>query len=296
MRDQNQHTISVIGAGKVGSTLAVMLHRSGYRIVSVVSKNKKSVRKLANIVGCKKYSDSLSAIHPATKIILLAVPEEAVPGIAEEIASRSHLHFKQLAVFHTSGLLTSDALLPLHRKGAMVFSLHPIQSFPKGLTLDHQLARMKQVAYGFEGIKAALPLARQLVKAVDGKLVQIPKEEKILYHIACVIASNYSIALLGAVEKLAKQIGGGIRLSHFKPLVMTSIENAFRLTPDRALTGPIVRGSVETIEMHMRELRKSDRSLMAVYRQNGLQALNMAVLRKSLKPNVARQIQQILES
>jgi predicted short-subunit dehydrogenase-like oxidoreductase (DUF2520 family) len=296
MRNQNRHSISVIGAGKVGSTLAVMLHRSGYRILSVVSKNKKSARKLANLTGCKKYSDSLSAIHPATNIILLAVPEEDVSGIAEEIASRSHLHFKQLAAFHTSGPLTSDTLLPLHRKGAMVFTLHPIQSFPKGSTLDQQLARMNQVTYGFEGIKAALPLARQLVKAIDGKLVQIPKEEKILYHIACVFASNYSIALLGAVEKLAKHIGGGIRLSHFQPLVKTSSENAFRLTPGRALTGPIVRGSVETIEMHMRELRKTDRSLMAVYRQNGLQALNMAVRRKTLKPKVARQIQQILES
>jgi predicted short-subunit dehydrogenase-like oxidoreductase (DUF2520 family) len=274
----------------------MLLYRAGYRIVSVISKKKNSARKLARLLRCQKYSDSLADIHPATKIIIIAIPEEDILGIADEISNRAHLDFSTLAVFHTSGSLTSDALLPLRRKGAMTFSLHPIQSFSKVSSLAHQLGQMQNVVYGFEGNKGALQLARQLVKAFCGTLVQIPKEEKILYHILSVFASNYSIALLGAVDDLAKHMGGGIKLAHFKPMIRTSIENAFQQTPKMALTGPIARGSFGTVKNHLNELRKTDKPLALLYQQIGLQALKMAVKRKSIKPTVAKQIRQILES
>ena len=296
MRNKNQFTITIIGAGKVGSTLAMLFYHAGYRIVSVISQKKNSAKKLARLVRCETYSDSLSEIHSATRIILIAGPDEDILGIAEEIAKRSNLDFSKLAVFHTSGSLTSDALLSLHREGAIVFSLHPIQSFSKASTLAHQMARMKNVVYGFEGNKEALALAHQLVKDLRGKLVQIPKEEKILYHIACVFASNYSTVLLGVVDELTKRIDGGIKLAHFESLVKTSIENAFQQTPKMALTGPIARGSSETIENHLHELRKADKPLSLLYQRIGLQALKMAVNRKSLKPKIAKQIWQILES
>ena len=293
---KNKFPLSIIGAGKVGSTLAVMLHRGGYRIVSVISRRKNSAKNLALRTGCRRYSDRVSDIHPATKIILIAIPEEFVSGISVEIAACRHLDFSTLAVFHTSGLLTSDALLPVRKKGGMTFSLHPVQSFSKAASLAHQLRRMKNVTYGFEGTPPALPLARRLVNDLDGAFVRIPKEEKILYHIASVFASNYTIAVIGAVEELIKRIGGGIRLSHFEPLVKTSIENAFQLTPLRALTGPIARGSSETVEHQLQELRKSDSSLASLYQQIGLQTLKMAVRRKSLNPAVAKQLRKILES
>jgi predicted short-subunit dehydrogenase-like oxidoreductase (DUF2520 family) len=287
--------MSAVGAGKVGTTLAMLFHQAGYRIVSVISQKKNSAKRLARLVKCESFSDSLSDIHSTTRIILIAVPEEDIIGIAEKISERSNLDFSKLAVFHTSGPLTSDALFPLRKEGAIVFSLHPIQSFSKTSTLAHQMTRMKNVVYGFEGNKAALPLAHQLVKTLRGTLVQIPKEEKILYHIASVFASNYSIAVLGVVDELTKRIGGGIKLAHYEPLVTTSIENAFQQTPKMALTGPIARGSFETIENHLHELRKADKPLALLYQQIGLQALEMAVKRNSLKPKVAKQILQILE-
>ena len=296
MQYKNQNTMSIVGAGRVGTTCAVLFHRAGFRLVSVVGKRKNTAEKLARLVRCKNHSISLSDIDPATRIILLAVPEEEIGRIAKEISKLSHIHFAKLSVFHTSGSLTSDALLPLHLKGAKTFSLHPLQSFSKASTLDHQIIQMKNVPYGFEGRREAVPLARYLVKALRGKLIQIPKEEKFLYHIACVFASNYSIALLGAVDDLTKHIGSGLTLAHFSPIVKTSIENAFLQTPNLALTGPIARGSSRTIEHHLQELRKTDKSLALLYQQIGLQALKMAVQRKSLKPKTARKIQGILES
>jgi predicted short-subunit dehydrogenase-like oxidoreductase (DUF2520 family) len=296
MLPKNQTVMSVIGAGRVGSTLAMLSYRAGYRIVSVISQKKNSARNLARFVKCRKYSNSLSDIHPATRIILIAVPEEDIFRIAKEISKLAHLDFSKLIVFHTSGSLTSDALLPLHLKGALTFSLHPNQSFSKISPLAHQLAQMHNVMYGYEGNKETIPFARQLVKAFYGNLVIILKEEKILYHIACVFASNYSIALLGAIDDLVKYIGGGIKLEHFMPIVRTSIENAFHQTPKMALTGPIARGSSKVIAHHLLELRKTDKPMALLYQQIGLQALKMAEMGKSITPKVAKQIRHILES
>jgi predicted short-subunit dehydrogenase-like oxidoreductase (DUF2520 family) len=156
--------------------------------------------------------------------------------------------------------------------------------------------QMQQGVYGFEGEKAAVPGARQLVKSLRGLFVTIPKEEKILYHIASVFASNYSVALLGVVDDLVKRVGGGLTLAHFKPLVRTSIENAFQQTPVLALTGPIVRGSFTTVKNQLQKLQSVDPSLAVVYQHIGLQALRMAEKRKSMKPEIAKQIRQILES
>ena len=153
---------------------------------------------------------------------------------------------------------------------------------------------MSDVVYGFEGGKRAWPRARRLVKELNGTVVRIPKEEKILYHSASVLASNYSVALLGAVDDILRHLHAGIELAHFKPIVGTSIEHAFRQTPGQALTGPIIRGSVATVEQHARALRKISKQLAELYQQLGLQALKMATERKSLQPDIAKQMRRIL--
>ena len=296
MQLSKKKTISIIGAGKVGSTMAMLFFRAGYCIVSVISRHKSSARKLARLVQCPHYSDSLSEISSETRIICIAVPEESILGIAEEISKNELLDFSTLAVFHTSGSLSSDALLSIRRKGANTFSLHPIQSFSKRTSLARQIDQMSQCVYGFEGDKSAIPIARQLVKLLRGVMVTIPKEEKFLYHIASVFASNYSIALLGVVDDVVKRIGGELKLAHFKPLVKTSIENAFQQTPVQALTGPIVRGSFTTVQNQLQKLQHIDPALAVLYQHIGLQALTMAEKRKSIKPKIVKQIRQILES
>ena len=291
---QRTFPVSVIGAGKVGTTLAVLLRRGGYHIVSVISKKKSSARKLAKLVRCTSFSDTPANIHPSTRILLLASPEEIIPAIVDEIKRNASIDFAKLIVFHTSGSLTSDLLTPLRKKGAIVFSLHPIQTFPGASTLSAQLGRMKDVWYGFEGGRDALQFARRLVKSLGGRMVRIPKEEKILYHILCVFASNYSIALLGAVETLAGRVGNDLTLRQVIPLIRTSIENAFQMTPGKALTGPIARGSISTVRKHVQKLKKTDKRLAVLYRRLGIQALEMVKTRKSLSPKVIRQIQRIL--
>jgi predicted short-subunit dehydrogenase-like oxidoreductase (DUF2520 family) len=293
-KPQQSIPVSIIGAGKVGTTLAVLLKKAGYRIVSVMSRKKSSARKLARLVGCTSFSDSLANLHFSTRILLLACPEETISAIVGEIKRNASIDFTRCIVFHTSGSLTCDVLAPLRKKGATVFSLHPIQTFPKALPLSAQMEQMKDIWYGFEGERDALQFACRLVKDLGGRIVRIPKEEKILYHIVCVLASNYSVAILGAVETLARRVGNDLTLRQVIPLIRTSIEHAFQLTPEKALTGPIARGSVSTVQKHLQKLEKVDKRLAILYRQLGKQALEMVKKRNSLAPKLINQIQRIL--
>lgn len=273
-RNNKKLKVTVIGAGSVGSTLAQLLKRRGHSIVSVISRTRKSARALADLVHCRTAGDDHAAISPETNFLLIATPESAVEQTARSIASVHGLPFERMYVAHTSGALSSDALAPLSERGSRAFSFHPIQSFPRNSGASMSLSSMKGVWYGFEGMRNTRSFARALASSLEGKFLEVPKEKKILYHIACVFASNYSVAVLGAVEQLARHLSGG-GLAPFRKLFESSGDNAFRLGASRALTGPIARSSASVLRGHMAELSAREPDLLAVYSALGLYAVEI---------------------
>lgn len=267
--------ISIIGAGKVGTSLAVLLHRNGYHIASVISSHRSSAKRCARLVGCSKYSSNIANISPLSQFILIAVPEEKIQEVAQCLSTLRDIDFSRLYVAHTSGVLSSEALKPLAPLGAKTFSLHPIQSFPRSISLAKQLQMLNGISYGFEGPSKNILFARHIVRALNGKFLVVPKEKKILYHIACVFASNYMVSVLGALEELAESLKFSQGLKPFEKLILASIENALCNGAARALTGPIARGSTGTIKLHLNEL-SGNKKLRTLYRSLGLSTLELA--------------------
>jgi predicted short-subunit dehydrogenase-like oxidoreductase (DUF2520 family) len=286
--------ISLIGAGAVGTTLAVLLSRQGnHRIVSVISRDVRDARRSAKLLGCDLFSHSISDISPLTEFLLIATPDESIRNVAHAISKLRHLNFRNLQACHVSGALSSDALKPLARKGTLVFSFHPLQTFSPHNSIRRQLASMKDVSYGVEGSAAAKRFAKKLTKDLGGRMFPVPKEEKILYHIACVIASNYLIALEGLVEELVGRLGSRSGLTHFRRLIESSISNGIRLSAAKALSGPIARGSGDIVRRHLKRLgRKKD--LRSLYQLLGLQTLKLAVRGTRLTREQARELKMIL--
>ena len=138
---------------------------------------------------------------------------------------------------------------------------------------------MKGIAYGIEGPQRALATATSLAKQLGGDALVVPKEAKMLYHAACVLASNYAVTLVGAVEALTGQFT--IRSTDpFRHLIETSISNALESGAAKALTGPIVRGDADIISRHLQTIRDPD--LRSVYKSLGLYALKLAVAEKKI--------------
>ena len=176
-----------------------------------------------------------------------------------------------------------------------VTSIRP-KTLTRNISFARQLLSLKGISYGFVGERASLLFARQLVADLDGRVFRVPKEGKILYHLACVFASNYSVVLLGAVQQLVRGFTRNNGLKHFERLMSTSLENALSVSPSKALTGPIVRGSMQTIRMHLHELKKKNKDLLPLYRSLGMIALSLASKQKRLSKKQVHQMRKMLRS
>lgn len=255
-----------------------MLKRQGHRIVSVISRSRSSARILSRLLRADIASTNLSDIAPRTNLLLIAVPDESIAEVSAKISENPDLQKSRLTAFHPSGMLTSDVLAALRNQGSRVFSLHPIQTFPDGISLQKQMNLMKGVWYGFEGETQVRSFARSLVMELGGKFVEIPKGEKILYHTVCVFAANYPTLLMAAAERLSKALGlPGLR--PFAPLVETAVGQALELGPGVSLTGPLSRGSDVAIRKHLEILRSHDPSLAELYTALGRFGLEFAAER-----------------
>ncbi|MEK6566821.1 MAG: Rossmann-like and DUF2520 domain-containing protein [Bacteroidota bacterium] len=285
--------ICIIGTGNVGTTLALALRRRGHSIVAVISKKKSSAKRCAKLVGCKNYSTHILSLPHKSDFILMALPDDCVQTVARQL-SRLNIDYRRTYVAHTSGVHSSEALRQVREAGASVFSFHPMQTFSRIAPIEARLASLSGIRFGFEGDKSSKGFASRIARDLRGRLMPIPKEAKILYHLACVFASNFTVSLLGAVEMIGSAFLKKQDFRGFKKLVETSVENAFAVTPTKALTGPIVRGDLDTIRLHVRELKKKQKDLLPLYRELGLLALRIANSRKSREPETTKLIRKVL--
>jgi predicted short-subunit dehydrogenase-like oxidoreductase (DUF2520 family) len=264
---------SMIGAGRLGTSLAVALVRRGWRISLIVDNDPRAAREARRIVGAGRAS---AALRPASKpgdVIIIAVPDEAISAAAA-ILARSGIAWTGRTVFHTSGLLPARALVPLRRKGARTASLHPIQAFPRK---DTPPAAFKGITWGIEGDAEAVRAAEVIVRDLGGDMLLISERMKPLYHAACALASNALVALEGTAASLLRQAGIGeeTALRILFPLVQGTLQNVKYLGLEKALTGPIRRGDAATVRKHLEALGAAPEAL-EIYKALGRRILELA--------------------
>ncbi len=114
---RKRRNITLIGAGSVGTALAKQLQTSGLRIVGVINRELSSTHRSAAALKTTAYSSDFKDLPRSTDLLLIAAPDSVVPSLAALVASRSPLKFVNLTAFHSSGVLTSAALLPLRLLG-----------------------------------------------------------------------------------------------------------------------------------------------------------------------------------
>jgi predicted short-subunit dehydrogenase-like oxidoreductase (DUF2520 family) len=287
--------VSIVGAGMVGSALAFGLAEAGYAIASVVSRTKKHAEKLASAVDCRVASVAFRDIAEDTEVLVVSTGDDALPFVAEEIAAQSRL--SRPFAFHTSGVHTSSALAPLARRGALVASIHPVQTFPGGHKPDRLRHKLRGIYYGIEGPDASLPRAEKIVYDLGGRSTVIPPELKPLYHLTCVFASNYLTVFLHNIQSLSAKLPLTAPWHEvFGPLMMTTLENTVKSTPEAALTGPVSRGDFQTVKTHVATIRESSPDLALLYAASGIQAAHLALQSGRLSDEEHRRFVQTFET
>lgn len=244
--------ITIIGAGAVGYALALSLNKKHYFIRAVFSKSGKSARSLGKKVGASLGRSQSSQID-GKGIFFIAVPDDEINNVVRWLR-HSQSDFSGSLVYHTSGTLSSDILLPLKKKGATVGSFHPLQTFSKSRI---GAVNFREVFIAVEGDRQAVAAGKHIARKIGARSVVLSSRQKVLYHIAAVFASNYFVTLLSVVEELGGRIGVPQRkiIRMMEPLILQSLKNVSIESASSALTGPIARGDAGTIDKHQRVLK-----------------------------------------
>lgn len=235
-----------------------------------------------------EYRTLPAAIPADTTIVLLAVPDSAIPHVASTLADAGPAPVN-CAALHLAGAAGVAVLAPLAAAGYATGSMHPLQTVAGAGGPD----RLRDgVAFAIDGDPAAVDAARRIATALRGIPLTIEPALRPLYHAAAVMVSNYTIALLHVGARLLAESGVSANeaVDALLPLLRGTVRNVGELGLDRAITGPIARGDTDTVRLHLAHLSGRDRML---YCGLGLEMLELA-REAGLAPDRARRIELLL--
>ncbi len=276
-------SVSLIGAGTVGTTLTSLLAKEGYRIRSVISRNGPAAVALARSVSCPRASTEIADVDRTADVIIIAVRDSELTGVVRSFAGVRGLKLRGRTVLHTSGVHSAAILSPLRKAGAAVASFHPLQTFPAASGAARLRAGLRGVYFGIDGDDEAVEVAGRLAVDLGAKPLPVPPEMRPLYHAACVFASGYLAVVMHAVSTLSRSAGLSLPWTEiFGPLMTATMENTVRTSAAEALTGPVLRGDLDTIGIHLRALEKFAPDFIPLYTVGALEVARIAVSRGKL--------------
>jgi predicted short-subunit dehydrogenase-like oxidoreductase (DUF2520 family) len=238
----------VVGRGRVGRALASSLG-AGALPPTVVGGRQAAAEPETVVRGLREAG-------PAC-VLLLAVRDDALGGLASRFAAARPPIPPGTAVLHFSGALGVEVLAPLSDAGLPVGSCHPLQTFT-GSPADP--GRFEGATFAVEGEGEGRWAAERLALALGGRPVPVPPGARGLYHLAASLGANGLTGLVAASRDalVAAGFDPGEALEALGPLLRSALEEALRLGPEAALTGPVARGDEATIERHRRALLSWD--------------------------------------
>ena len=278
----SQPRVTIIGAGRMGQGLGLALKRRGYKI-ALVARTPRDVTPPLML-----HQGSRAEATAGAELVLIATPDDAIGQVAAELAAEGAISRDQV-VLHLSGLLDRNALLPLEESGAACGSFHPLQSVAEAATAAE---RLKGAYVGIEGDDRALVAAERLANTLRMIPVRIPAAAKPAYHAGAAFVANYTVALVGVAERLARGAGvpADIAARIYLPLLGGAVANLNALGPAASLTGAVRRGDEQTIRAHLKALSAEDRTL---YRTVSRAAITLA-REAGLSESAAERVEEVL--
>ncbi|NLP42102.1 MAG: DUF2520 domain-containing protein [Veillonellaceae bacterium] len=260
-------SIAILGGGRLGGALAGLVNDCGYPVVAITARSQETLAAISKATALPVCFDNVEAAAQAD-LILLTVPDRILPVVLDELIAGKRLRLGQV-LLHTSGVLAGEALAPARQFGVAVGSMHPLQSFA-----DRETARknIPGSPFAIDGDAAAVDAASRLVNDLGGTILRVPPEERVLYHAAACIASNYLVALLHTAEKLLMRWTSdeSAALQSLLPLVKGTLRNVAQQGTASALTGPIVRGDSSTVARHLQALPEDFKTVYQILGQETL--------------------------
>jgi len=204
--------VAVVGAGRMGTALAGALAAAGLHADGPLGRGRPPAHDV--------------------DVVLLCVPDAQIAVAAASLPDgrRGRL------VGHCSAATTLAALA-----GHEAFSLHPL------MTVSERGASFAGATAAVAGATPrALSCAEELARALGMRPVRVADEDRAAYHAAASVASNFLVTLEGLAERLAAS--AGLQREPLAALVRATVDNWAAAGATAALTGPIARGDMATVQ------------------------------------------------
>lgn len=266
-------TINIIGAGRLGKTLGHLFVREDIlQVLGVFNFSEESAKKAVSFIG-EGQSFAEIALLPPADITLIATPDDKIIEASVLMAKFQDIRLGNI-FFHCSGVLTSDAIAALKKKGGYCASIHPMKSFSDPMIA---VTNYQGTYCAMEGDREAIAILEPIFKAIGSITYLIEKSKKLTYHAAGVFASNYVVTLFHEAMAclLESDVEEEMALQIVASLMEDTLTNIVKTKHLKmALTGPIKRGDTETIQKHLSVLPEMRSSL---YGMLGLRTLELTL-------------------
>lgn len=235
--------IAVYGAGRAGCSFYKNLEMASLRPVALATRSPATARR-AGFEGFDVQVGTVADAVRGAEFVFLAVSDDAVQDIARQLA---HDVSPGVLVAHLSGSLDLSPLRALADAGAEIGSLHVLLSMATRHTL---------FANAWAAVDGASDAAVSHLTSIASSLglcTLHPTGDRARYHAAACLVGNYPQVLMEAAIRLLGDCGVPEADGHraLGALLLNASENAARLSPAEALTGPIARGDVEVVRRHL---------------------------------------------
>jgi len=278
----------IVGAGAVGTALGAALHRAGWPVVAVASRDEGRRARFRELVPTARGFAEAAPVLDEAELIILAVPDDVIPALAGEL----RLYGGQ-ALVHTSGVLGAEVLEPAQAAGTQIGAFHPLVAFAD---TERAIAAFHGATVAIEGDDELASLLAQMAEALGATAVRLAPGSKAAYHAAAVLSAGGFVALLDAIAELGAAAGldetGALAI--YGGLIEQTLSNAKALGIRPALTGPMTRGDVGTLARHLDALARLAPDVLPLYRAAAEREIQLAESRGSLAPHAAESMRRLL--
>jgi predicted short-subunit dehydrogenase-like oxidoreductase (DUF2520 family) len=241
--------ISFIGSGNISYHLSKAFAEAGVQIVSISSRNEKTGKELATLLGARFCS--IAEIDTRVDLVIIAVADDAISEVVSKIPKEIQ------SLVHTSGAIGMDVFKDYINQYGVFY---PLQSFTKTRSID-----LNEVPILIEAnSKSFEDQLKVFAKRVSSKVELMNSEERKHLHLAAVIANNFVNYL--ATEAYQVLEDQGIDGSLIRPLMIETILRLENNPPNEMQTGPAKRMDIEVLKKH-EEMLNSNPKLQSLYRQ-----------------------------
>lgn len=251
--------IGFIGAGRVGVSLGKYFREKGQKIGGFYSRTPTSARWAAEFTGTKCY-ESLQEIISSCDMILFTVPD----GVIAEVWEQAKPFVSGKIVCHCSGLHTSYIFSDAGRKNCHAYSIHPLFAVS---SRESSWKELQAVLFTIEGDETHIHIIEKMLRTMGNRTRIVSAENKIKYHAAAALASNYMTGLFFMAQSLFVQCGFEEQEAkrELYQLARGNLEHILEQGCVASLTGPVERNDIGTVKMHIDAL---DPEMREVYRKN----------------------------